>query len=784
LFNNQQISRIPFSPKIKSKQMKRIFTATLLISLIGLLNLTAQERIYTPELSLPANGAVDQMPDVVLDWNAVTGGNTGIIKYDIQLDTDPAFPNPVNFQTEFLSAYQTSLLLFGQNYYWHVRAVDGNDVSGWSDTWSFRVIRRIVLDSPVDAATVSTEVEFKWDSISGISQYQLQIDTSFYWNAVNSGQSGNLFGAAALDDTHAWILGAGGLILFFDGTSFVEQESNISTDLYNADFLDVNNGWAVGKGGKITHYDGTAWSAQSSGTTADLNGIGMLDANNGYAVGKGGIMRYYNGTTWSSLDTVQLKDLNKVAVVDATHMWAVGKGGVILFNDGTGWAAQTSGTNKDINAVAFTSADHGWAVGKSGLILEYNSGTWKVYSNGQTYPDLISLNFNGPDNAWAVGKTGTVLQYDGIEWYSSTAGTGKTLNGVALTGSIGFMAGEAGTMLRYTGEAFNSPVVQTFTIPSSELTATIINFPFGEKFFWRMKAIHALSASEWSGANSINIQATVELDSPDDGAVGQNLDVLLKWKKYSNLVTYEIQIDDDPAYGSPVFLTSSGISISAEQLKFGIEYFWRVRALHVGDTSAWTDSRSFTTVNSVTLISPANNAVNVGLSPLLDWADITGITRYVIQVAESPDFTNIVAEGYTPADQSSANVPVVLNKGVTYYWHVRAENGLDISGWSPTWAFTTLPPVGIEEQPFENKFNVYPNPADKIVNIEITENLVLSLKLSITDLVGKKVFEKDIRFDSGNKIVSVNVSPLLEGIYILRMSDQENIFTKKLIIRR
>ncbi len=71
--------------------MKRIFITTLLISLIGLLNLTAQERIYTPELSLPLNGAVDQMPDVVLDWNAVTGGNTGIIKYDIQLDTDPGF---------------------------------------------------------------------------------------------------------------------------------------------------------------------------------------------------------------------------------------------------------------------------------------------------------------------------------------------------------------------------------------------------------------------------------------------------------------------------------------------------------------------------------------------------------------------------------------------------------------------------------------------------------------------------------------------------------------------
>ncbi len=52
-----------------------------------------------------------------------------------------------------------------------------------------------------------------------------------YWKPVNSGQSGILYGVAALDDTHAWIVGAGGVILFFDGTSWVEQESNLSTDL-------------------------------------------------------------------------------------------------------------------------------------------------------------------------------------------------------------------------------------------------------------------------------------------------------------------------------------------------------------------------------------------------------------------------------------------------------------------------------------------------------------------------------------------------------------------------
>lgn len=764
--------------------MKKIFITTFLISLIGLISLTAQDRIYTPELSLPANGAVNQMPDVVLDWNAVTGGNTGIIKYDIQLDSDPAFPNPVNFQTELLSAYKTSLLLFGQTYYWHVRALDDNDVSGWSETWSFRVIRRVVLTFPKDATTESTEVEFKWDSISGVSNYELQLDTSYYWKATNSGQSGIFYGVAALDDTHAWIVGAAGVILFYDGSSWVEQESNISTDLYDLSFLDANSGWAVGKSGKITHFDGTAWTSQSSGATVDLNGVTMLDANNGWAVGKGGVMRYYNGTAWSVSDTIVTKDLTKVVAVDATHMWTVGKGGTVLFNNGSGWAVQASGTTKDINGVAFTSADHGWAVGKGGLLLEFNTGTWKIYSNGQIYTDLYSLNFVSPDNAWAVGKTGIVLQYDGIEWFSATAGTNTTLNGVALTGSIGFMVGEAGAVIRYTGEAFNSPIVQTFTIPGSELSATIINFPFGEKFYWRMRALHPASTSEWSGASSFDVQATVVLDKPVSGAVGQDLNVLLKWKKYSDLVTYDIEIDDDPAYGSPVFLTTPDIFINAEQLKFGTEYNWHVRALHVSATSDWSESWTFTTASNVTLLSPANGAINVPLSPPLVWDSITGIISYQVQFNDINDFAAPMISSIVPAAESSFFVPVVLDKDADYFWRVRAINGLDTSGWSNTWSFTTIPPVGIDEPGLGGKLSVFPNPAENTIYLQLLEKQNISFELSITDLVGKTVMNQDIRMDSGNKTVTVDVSPLREGIYMLRMSDRDNVYTKKLIIKR
>jgi len=675
------------------------------------------------------------------------------------------------------------MLLFGETYYWRVRAIDGDDVSGWSEAWSFRVIRRVILNKPNDASEQKTDVSLIWNAITGITEYDYQFDTTYFWKQVNSGQSGILYGVAALDDNHAWIVGAGGVVLFFDGTSWVEQESNISTDLYGVHFLDANNGWAVGKGGKIVYFNGTEWAAQASGITTDLNGVHMLDANNGWAVGKSGAVIYYNGRAWSSQYTAT-KDLQKVFAFDATHVWAVGKVGLAVFYNGSSWAVQETGTSKDIFGVAFTSAAHGWAVGKTGLLLEFNTGNWKILEHSLTNKDLNAVYFTGPDNGWAVGKTGTVLQNDGIEWFNQSGGTATTLNAVGLAGSVGFLAGEAGTVISYNDDAFSSPLATIHHVPGDILTADLHDLLFGTQYFWRMRAKHDHDLSSWSGARSFTTISAVELDKPADNSIDMNLDVLLKWDKVSDMVSYEIQVDDDPAYGSPLFLATNATQINAELLKFGTVYNWRVRALHAFDISDWSESWKFTTVNSVVLESPADDATDVKLSPMLTWKALTGIAGYQVHFADNSSFSNPIADAIVPVEDNSFIVPVVLEKDAEYYWRVRAVNGLDTSGWSSIWSFRTMPPVGINEPGLSGKLNIYPNPAENTVYIQLKEKLAFSLRLTITDLVGKKVFEQDILLNSGNKNVPVDISSLQNGIYMLRIADKENTFTKKLIVKR
>ena len=74
-------------------------------------------------------------------------------------------------------------------------------------------------------------------------------------------------------------MGAGGTILFYDGTSWTAQASGTTGFLFGVSALDESHVWAVGAGGTILFYDGTSWTAQESGATDGLQGVSALDEN-------------------------------------------------------------------------------------------------------------------------------------------------------------------------------------------------------------------------------------------------------------------------------------------------------------------------------------------------------------------------------------------------------------------------------------------------------------------------------------------------------------------------
>ena len=99
----------------------------------------------TPVLQSPRDGRVSIPDTVLLDWKAIQG----VDEYYYELDTTNQFnssllqsgtltyisDDPYGEDTQF----EAENLLWGQKYYWRVRAYTSNIPSSWSDIWSFTV---------------------------------------------------------------------------------------------------------------------------------------------------------------------------------------------------------------------------------------------------------------------------------------------------------------------------------------------------------------------------------------------------------------------------------------------------------------------------------------------------------------------------------------------------------------------------------------------------------------------------------------------------------------------
>lgn len=164
--------------------MKKLLSTLLFLFVIAILSLSAQNRIYPPNLVSPDNGDDDQMPDVVLNWAAVSGSG-GIVSYQIQVDVTDAFTSPFIDETTEFTGFQMNQLLFGQEYFWRVKAMEGSNVSDWSEVFSFVIFETIDLNKPNDGSdeqmpdvTLKAKDRIGAVVITGIDYYEFQADTS------------------------------------------------------------------------------------------------------------------------------------------------------------------------------------------------------------------------------------------------------------------------------------------------------------------------------------------------------------------------------------------------------------------------------------------------------------------------------------------------------------------------------------------------------------------------------------------------------------------------------
>lgn len=137
-------------------------------------------RIKSPTLYFPYNYRVNIPVEGELQWVSTPEANS----YNLQISKNPEFSIlVVNVQGLPRANYEYSNLEHFTDYYWRVCAINGEDISNWSDVWTFRTTMGKVQHFYPRNDTINqpTTLVLQWNKLKGADMYQLQVslDSNF-----------------------------------------------------------------------------------------------------------------------------------------------------------------------------------------------------------------------------------------------------------------------------------------------------------------------------------------------------------------------------------------------------------------------------------------------------------------------------------------------------------------------------------------------------------------------------------------------------------------------------
>lgn len=263
--------------------------------------------------------------------------------------------------------------------------------------------------------------------------------------------------------------------------------------------------------------------------------------------------------------------------------------------------------------------------------------------------------------------------------------------------------------------------------------------------------------------------------SPVSSTRGVLLDVVLKWNRVPEAVSYTVEVSATADFSTDVnaYDGLSADTHKVQSLEQGpVTYYWRVFAFGPGGRSEPSEAWSFqTAVRPPVLIYPPSGATDVVDNPVsLSWERVQGAISYDVEVATNFTFANVIYSRNSVTDTTSEITGIESNK--RYFWHVRSVSEDTAGVWAQRSLFNTGIISSVVTEQNQSVLSLAPNPASDKLLIETRSDWYPPLVISVIDMAGKTVIERV----ADTAAFTLDVRSLSPGSYILNVRHGINVY--------
>ncbi len=219
------------------------------------------------------------------------------------------------------------------------------------------------------------------------------------------------------------------------------------------------------------------------------------------------------------------------------------------------------------------------------------------------------------------------------------------------------------------------------TIAGGDTTAFVRVVSNLDRYYWRVTPARSIHGSIWSATryfdNDVQLPAATQGIAPANGAVNTPVSSQLRWARAARATSYRVRLGSDSLFATTLLDTSvADTTINPGILPFLTQYFWDVQSENFTGPGPASALRSFTTIiqapGAVTLASPSDEEINVGVPATLVWISADRAATYQVQVsAESLFIPPLVRDLVIP---DTSIIVTGLGSYQSYYWRARSFN--------------------------------------------------------------------------------------------------------------